>query len=168
MLKAHNYGEYKLCRKRFWRNFTKILRTAGLKEYLPMDAACFIKEHLWTGASNEATLKFSTWERQTLPQRRDFLPQKDFLCLLIYCNCSHLGIKYFFRCKDFSVHLFARFHFMNTNIYLAMLIFCNYLWVMGSEQLFCAIKFYSNTSEEMQKYYTFKRVFLQQRTHLTR
>ena len=92
------------------------------------------------------------------------MPQRDFLCLLIYCNCSRLGIQYFFRCKDFSVHLFARFHFMNTNIYLAMLIFCNYLWVMGREQLFCAIKFYSNTSEEMQKYYTFKRVFLQYKT----
>ena len=74
------------------------------------------------------------------------------------------GNTIFFSFNDFSVHLFARFHFMNTNIYLAMLIFCNYLWVMGREQLFCAIKFYSNTSEEMQKYYTFKRVFLQYKT----
>ena len=38
----------------------KILGTAILKEYLPMVAQYLIKEHLWMGASNEATLKFST------------------------------------------------------------------------------------------------------------
>ena len=92
----------------------------------------------------------------------NFFPQKDFLCLLIYYNCSRWGI-YFFRCKDFSVHLFARFHFMNRNVYLATLIFCSYLRVSGREQL-CAIKFYSNNSEEMQKYYPFKRVILQYKT----
>ena len=124
-----------------------------------MDAPYFIKEHLWMGASNEATLKFFTWERQTFSQRRKFFATKR---LLIYYNCSSWGI-YFFCCKDFSVHLFARFHFMNTNVYLATLIFCSYLRVSGREQL-CAIKFYSNNSEEMQKYYPFKRVILQYKT----
>ena len=67
-----------------------------------MGAPYFIKEHLWMGAFDEATLLFSTLERQTFPQRRNFLPQKDFFCLSIYCNCSRCGIQYFFRCKDFS------------------------------------------------------------------
>ena len=72
---------------------------------------------------------------------------------------------FFFRFKDFSVRLFARFHFMNKNVYLAMLIFCSCRSRRyGREQLFCPIKIYSNTSDEMQKYYTFKRVFLQYRT----
>ena len=72
---------------------------------------------------------------------------------------------FFFRFKDFSVRLFARFHFMNKNVYLAMLIFCSCRSRRyGREQLFCPIKIYSNTSDEMQKYYTFKRVFLQYKT----
>ena len=59
----------------------------------------------------------------------------------------------------------VRFHFMNKNVYLAMLIFCSCRSRRyGREQLFCPIKIYSNTSDEMQKYYTFKRVFLQYRT----
>ena len=102
----------------------KILRTAGLKVFLPMDAPYFIKEHLWMGASDEATL-----------------------------------IQYFFRCKDFSVRLFARFHFMNKNVYLAMLIFCSCRSRRyGREQLFCPIKIYSNTSDEMHKHYTFNSI----------
>ena len=89
-----------------------------------MDAPYFIKEHLWMGASDEATL-----------------------------------IQYFFRCKDFSVRLFARFHFMNKNVYLAMLIFCSCRSRRyGREQLFCPIKIYSNTSDEMQKHYTFNSI----------
>ena len=57
------------------------------------------------------------------------------------------------------------FHFMSKNVYLAMLIFCSCRSRRyGREQLFCPIKIYSNTSDEMQKYYTFKRVFLQYRT----
>ena len=59
----------------------------------------------------------------------------------------------------------VRFHFMNKNIYLAMLIFCSCRSRRyGREQLFCPIKIYSNISDEMQKHYTFKRVFLQYRT----
>ena len=70
-----------------------------------------------------------------------------------------------FRCKDFSVRLLGRFHFMNKNVYLAMLIFCSCRSRRyGREQPFCPIKIYSNTSDEMQKYYTFKRVFLQYKT----
>ena len=71
-------------------------------ENVPMGAPYFIKEHLWMGAFAEATLLFSTLERQTFPQRRNFLPQKDFFCLSIYCNCSRCGIQYFFSCKYFS------------------------------------------------------------------
>ena len=36
------------------------LRTATLREYVPMDALYFIKEHLWKRTSGEATLKFPT------------------------------------------------------------------------------------------------------------
>ena len=102
-------------------------------------------------------------QHSNFSRENDKNSHKDFLCLLIYYNCSRWGI-YFFRCKDFSVHLFASFHFMNRNVYLFILIFCSYLRVSGREQLFCAIKFYSNTSEEMQKYYPFKRVILQYKT----
>ena len=40
----------------FW-NFTKIFRTAILKENLTMDVPYLIKEHLWMSAFEEATLK---------------------------------------------------------------------------------------------------------------
>ena len=116
------------------------------------------------GASDKATLIFSTWERQTFPQRRIFFPKNDFLYQFI--ATAHVGeYSIFFRCKDFSVRLLGRFHFMNKNVYLAMLIFCSCRSRRyGREQLFCPIKIYSNTSDEMQKYYTFKRVFLQYKT----
>ena len=105
--------------------------------------------------------------KTNIPTKEDFFARKIFF-LSIYCNCSCWGIQYFFRFKDFSVRLFARFHFMNKNVYLAMLIFCSCRSRRyGREQLFCPIKIYSNTSDEMQKYYTFKRVFLQYRTSTT-
>ena len=110
------------------------------------------------GASDEATLIFSTWERQTFPQRRCFLAEKDFFYQFI--ATAHVGeYSIFFRFKDFSVRLFARFHFMNKNVYLAMLIFCSCRSRRyGREQLFCPIKIYSNTSDEMQKHYTFNSI----------
>ena len=102
--------------------------------------------------------------KTNIPTKEEFFARKRFF-LSIYCNCSCWGIQYFFRFKDFSVRLFARFHFMNKNVYLAMLIFCSCRSRRyGREQLFCPIKIYSNTSDEMQKYYTFKRVFLQYKT----
>ena len=102
--------------------------------------------------------------KANIPTKEDFFPKKRF-SLSIYCNCSCWGIQYFFRCKDFSVRLLGHFHFMNKNVYLAMLIFCSCRSRRyGREQLFCPIKIYSNTSDEMQKYYTFKRVFLQYKT----
>ena len=102
--------------------------------------------------------------KANIPTKEDFFPKKRF-SLSIYCNCSCWGIQYFFRCKDFSVRLLGRFHFMNKNVYLAMLIFCSCRSRRyGREQLFCPIKIYSNTSDDMQKYYTFKRVFLQYKT----
>ena len=102
--------------------------------------------------------------KTNIPTKEDFFARKIFFPS-IYCNCSCWGIQYFFRFKDFSVRLFARFHFMNKNVYLAMLIFCSCRSRRyGREQLFCPIKIYSNTSDEMQKYYTFKRVFLQYKT----
>ena len=93
-----------------------------------------------------------------------FLPQKDFFYQFI--ATAVVGeYSIFFRCKYFSVRLLARFHFMNKNVYLAMLVFCSCRSRRyGREQLFCPIKIYSNTSDEMQKYYTFKRVFLQYKT----
>ena len=126
-----------------------------------MDAPYFIKEHLWMGASDEATLIFSTWERQTFPQRRCFLAEKDFFYQFI--ATAHVGeYSIFFDLKTF---LFVCLHFMNKNVYLAMLIFCSCRSRRyGREQPFCPIKIYSNTSDEMQKYYTFKRVFLQYKT----
>ena len=102
--------------------------------------------------------------KTNIPTKEVFFGRKIFF-LSIYCNCSCWGIQHFFRFKDFSVRLFARFHFMNKNVYLAMLIFCSCRSRRyGREQLFCPIKIYSNTSDEMQKYYTFKRVFLQYKT----
>ena len=41
----------------FSRNFPKMFRAAILKETLLMDVPYFIKEHLWTNASDQATLK---------------------------------------------------------------------------------------------------------------
>ena len=56
ILKAHNYTEHEFCCC-FSRNFPKILRTAILKEKLPMNVPYFIKEKLWMSASDEATVK---------------------------------------------------------------------------------------------------------------
>ena len=52
-----------------------------------MSAPYFIKELLRMGGISD---EFSTWERQTFPQQRNFLPQKDFFCLLIYAT-AHIG-----------------------------------------------------------------------------
>ena len=122
-----------------------------------MDASYFIEEHLWMGASDEATLIFSTWERQTFPQRRCFLAEKDFFYQFI--ATAHVGeYSIFFRFKDFSVRLFARFHFMNKNVYLAMLIFCSCRSRRyGREQPFCPIKIYSNTSRRNAKVLYFQK-----------
>ena len=54
IMKAHNYTKYELCRLCFSRNFPKIFRTVILKENLPVDVPYFIKEHLWSSASDEA------------------------------------------------------------------------------------------------------------------
>ena len=43
-----------------------------------MDAPYFIKEHLWMASSDEATLKFSLWERQTFRKRGIFCHKKIF------------------------------------------------------------------------------------------
>ena len=97
-------------------------------------------------------------EKDKHSHKGGFFCQKNIF-LSIYCNCSCWGIQYFFRFKDFSVRLFARFHFMNKNVYLAMLIFCSCRSRRyGREQLFCPIKIYSNTSHEMQKHYTFNSI----------
>ena len=65
---------------------------------------------------------------------------------------------FFFRFKDFSVRLFARFHFMNKNVYLAMLIFCSCRSRRyGREQPFCPIKIYSNTSRRNAKVLYFQK-----------
>ena len=79
--------------------------------------------------------------KTNIPTKEEFFARKRFL-LSIYCNCSCWGIQYFFRFKDFSVRLFARFHFMNKNVYLAMLIFCSCRSRRyGREQPFCPIRF---------------------------
>ena len=102
--------------------------------------------------------------KTNIPTKEEFFARKRFF-LSIYCNCSCWEIQHFFRFKDFSVRLFARFHFMNKNVYLTMLIFCSCRSRRyRREQPFCPIKIYSNTSDKMQKYYTFKRVFLQYKT----
>ena len=94
ILKAHNYAKYELRCWCFSGNFQKIFRTAILKENLSKDAPYFVKEQFWMSASDEATLKFPMWERQTF-SLRNFLSQKDFIfflsTVLIYYNCSHWG-----------------------------------------------------------------------------
>ena len=56
-MKVHDYAEYKLCGWCFSRSFPKIFRTAILKENLLIDVPCYIEEHLWMSAFDEATFK---------------------------------------------------------------------------------------------------------------
>ena len=49
-----------------------------------MDTQSFIKEHLWMGASDEATLEFDTF-----PEK--IFSSQNFFFLLIYCNYSQWG-----------------------------------------------------------------------------
>ena len=79
--------------------------------------------------------------KTNIPTKEVFFARKIFF-LSIYCNCSCWGIQYFFRCKDFSVRLLARFHFMNKHVYLAVLIFCSCRSRRyGREQLFVPLRF---------------------------
>ena len=125
ILIVHNYAEYDLCCWCFCRNIWKLIRTVILKEFLRMDTPYLIEEYLQMSASGEAKLKFPMWERQMFQKKEFFCHKKIFFCILIYYNCSHWGSSCSFCYKDFSVHLLARFHFMNTNIYLTILIFCS-------------------------------------------
>ena len=89
-----------------------------------------------------------------------FLPI-NLLHLLILRN-----LIFFFCCKDFSVHLFARFHFMNTNVYLAMLIFCSCRSRRYRKRatIFVPLRFTQTPQKKCKSIVLFKRVFLQYKT----
>ena len=89
ILKAYSYIEYELCHSCYLRNFWNIFRKAILIKYLSMNVPYFIEEHLWMSASDEATLKFPYWERQTFPQN-NFLSQKYFLIPVDLFQGSHV------------------------------------------------------------------------------
>ena len=79
-----------------------------------MDAPYFIEEHLWMSASDEAALKFSLWEKHS---HKEFFVTKIFFLPINLLQLLALGNIIFSCYKDFSVHLFKRFHFMNTDVY---------------------------------------------------
>ena len=65
-------------------------------------------------------------QRKTnIPTKDEFFATKRFFSVYWFIATACVREYNFFSCKDFSVHLFAGFHFMNTNVYLAMLIFCS-------------------------------------------
>ena len=72
-----------------------------------MDAPCFIKEHLWMGLLMKQHSNFSRENDKHSHKGGDFLPQKDFLCLLIYYNARVGEYNIFFAVKIF---LFACLH----------------------------------------------------------
>ena len=104
--------------------------------------------------------------KTNIPTKDEFFATKRFFSVYWFIATACVWEYNFFSCKDFSVHLFAGFHFMNTNVYLAMLIFCSCRSRRYRKRatIFVPLRFTQTPQKKCKSIVLFKRVFLQYKT----